>query len=263
MPLLNAAIVTHSPILIPEIGKLNQQILNKTVEAYAELARELQGNDIETIVIISPHGQIQANCFTINVGPELNIDLSSFGFLGTRKKFISDLGFIDELKNTEGAEIQLTSSPKLDYGASVPLYLLTEAMPDVKIVSINYAGELSLEDHIAFGHRINQAINNSPKRIAVIASGDLSHKLKKNSPTGYSPKGAKFDNKLIEFLNDPKTVKENILNMDAKLIKDVSECGLKSIVVLLGVLDDKTYEPEVMAYQTDFGIGYLTMNFKL
>ncbi len=263
MPLLNAAIVTHSPILIPEIGKLNQQILNKTVDAYTELARELQGNDIETIVIISPHGQIQANCFTINVGPELSIDLSSFGFLGTRKKFISDLNFIDELKNTEGAEIQLTSSPQLDYGASVPLYLLTEAMPDVKVVSISYAGELSLEDHIALGNRISQVINNSAKRIAVIASGDLSHKLKKNSPTGYSPKGAKFDNKLIEFLNDPETVKANILNMDAKLIKDVSECGLKSIVVLLGVLDDKTYEPEVMAYQTDFGIGYLTMNFKL
>jgi Uncharacterized conserved protein len=263
MPLLNAAIVTHSPILIPEIGKLNQQILSKTVEAYAELARELQGNDIETIVIISPHGQIQDNCFTINVGPELNIDLSSFGFLGTRKKFLSDLSFTHELKNTEGVEIQLTSSPKLDYGASVPLYLLTEAMPDVKIVSINYAGELSLEDHIAFGHRINQVINNCAKRIAVIASGDLSHKLKKNSPTGYSPKGAKFDNKLIEFLNDPKTAKANILNMDAKLIKDAGECGLKSIMVLLGVLDDKTYEPEVMAYQTDFGIGYLTMNFKL
>lgn len=263
MPLLNAAIVTHSPILIPEIGKLNQQILNKTVDAYTELARELQGNDIETIVIISPHGQIQANCFTINVGPELNIDLSSFGFLGTRKKFISDLNFIDELKNIEGAEIQLTSSPQLDYGASVPLYLLTEAMPDVKVVSISYAGELSLEDHIALGNRISQVINNSAKRIAVIASGDLSHKLKKNSPTGYSPKGAKFDNKLIEFLNDSKTAKENILNMDAKLIKDASECGLKSIMVLLGVLADKTYEPEVMAYQTDFGIGYLTMNFKL
>jgi aromatic ring-opening dioxygenase LigB subunit len=260
MPLLNAAIVTHSPILIPEIGKLNQQVLKKTVDAYAELANELQGNDIETIIVISPHGQIQDNYFTINAGPELNIDLSSFGFLGARRKFFSDLGFIDDLKNTEGVEIQLTSNPNLDYGSSVPLHLLTEAMPDVKIVSISYAGELSLEEHLALGNRINQVIANSAKRIAVIASGDLSHKLKKNSPTGYSPKGAKFDNKLIEFLNDPKTAKEN---MDAKLIQDASECGLKSIMILLGVLDNRNYESEVMAYQTDFGIGYLMMNFKL
>jgi len=263
MPLLNAAIVSHSPILIPEIGKLNQQILQKTVDSYQKLADELQGNDIETIVIISPHGQIQANCFTINIGPELNIDLSSFGFLGTTRKFISDLNFIDELKNTSGIEIQLTSSPKLDYGASIPLYLLTAAMPDVKVVSINYAGELSLEEHIALGNRISEVINKSAKRIAIIASGDLSHKLKKNSPTGYSPKGAKFDNKLIEFLNNPENVKENILNMDANLIKDASECGLKSIMTLLGTLQGKAYEPEILSYQTDFGIGYLTMNFKL
>ena len=51
--------------------------------------------------------------------------------------------------------------------------------------------------------------------------------------------------------------------MDSKLIKDASECGLKSIAVLLGVLDSKKYEPEVMSYQADLGIGYLMMNFKL
>lgn len=263
MPLLNAAIVTHSPILIPEIGKLNQQILQKTTESYNELARELQGNDIETIVIISPHGLIQSDKFTINVGPELQIDLSGFGFLGANKKFLSDLNFIEELKNTDGVEIQLISNLKLDYGASVPLHLLTGAMPDVKIVAINYAGALNLEDHLALGKRLKQVINNSARRIAVIASGDLSHKLKKNSPTGYSPKGAKFDNKLIEFLNEPQTALANILNMDDKLIKDAAECGLKSIVTLLGTLEDKKYEPEVMSYQTDLGVGYLMMNFKL
>ncbi len=263
MPLLNAAIVTHSPILIPEIGKLNQQILQKTVDSYNELARELQNNDIETIVIISPHGLIQNNKFTLNVGPELQIDLSSFGFLGANKKFRSDLSFVNELKETDGVEIQLVSNPKVDYGASVPLYLLTVAMPDVKVVVVNYAGELNLEEHLALGERLNKVIKNSSKRIALIASGDLSHKLKKNSPAGYSPKGAKFDNKLIEFLNEPETATANILNMDSKLIEDASQCGLKSIVVLLGALGDRKYESEVMSYQTDLGIGYLMMDFKL
>lgn len=263
MPLLNAAITSHSPILIPEIGKLNQQILKKTVDSYAELAGQLQGNDIETIIIISPHGQVQANYFTINAGLEMAIDLSSFGFLGTTRKFVSDFDFIYELKKTEGPEIQIISNSKLDYGTSVPLYLLTHCLPDVKIVAINYASELNLEDHIELGRRINATIIKSSKRIAIIASGDLSHRLKKNSPSGYSPRGAKFDNKLIEFLNDPINTKKNILNMDAKLISDAKECGLKSIVTLLGALEGKTYEPKILAYQTDFGIGYLTMDFKL
>lgn len=263
MPLLNAAIAPHSPILIPEIGKLNQKVLQKTVDAYQKIATDLQGNDIETIIIISPHGATQENYFTINIGPKLNIDLSSFGFLGNTRELSSDLELISSLKNTEGPEIQLVSHPSLDYGAAIPLYLLTKMMPDVKIVSLNYASKLDLENHLELGYRIKEVINNSAKRIAVIASGDLSHRLKKNSPTGYSPKGAKFDNKLIEFLNDPQNIKENLLNIDPKLAEEAGQCGLKSIGVLIGVLEKTIYEPEVLAYQTDFGIGYLTMNFKL
>ena len=263
MPLLNAAIVSHSPILIPEIGKINRQILSKTVEAYNELASQLQGNDIETIIIISPHGQTQDKHFTINVGPDLTINLSDFGYLGANRKFNSDLQIIDEIKQFSESEIQLISQEKMDYGCSVPLHLLTNNMPDVKIVSINYASELGLERHFDLGEHINKVIMNSAKRIAVIASGDLSHRLKKSSPNGYSPKGAKFDNKLIEYLNVPETVKQNILAMDAKLIKDASECGLKSIAVMLGSLNGLTYKPKMLAYQTELGIGYLTMDFKL
>ena len=263
MPLLNAAIVSHSPILIPEIGKINQQILNKTVEAYKDLARQLQGNDIETIIIISPHGQIQSDRFTINAGLDLMIDLSDFGYLGNGRKFKSDFDIIGEIQKTSNSEIQIVNKEKMDYGTSVPIHLLTTNMPDVKIVSITYAKDLNLEDHFLLGEVINTVIKNSAKRIAVIASGDLSHRLKKMSPAGYSPKGPKFDNKLIEYLNDPETVKTNILNMDANLIKDASECGLKSIAVLLGVLDSIPYEAKMLAYQTDLGIGYLTMDFKI
>lgn len=263
MPLLNAAIVSHSPILIPEIGKVNQQILNKTAEAYDELARQLQGNDIETIIIISPHGQSQADRFTINAGLDLTIDLSDFGYLGNGRKFKSDFDIIGEIKKSANSEIQVINKVKMDYGTSVPVHLLTKNMPDVKIVSLTYAKDLSLEDHFLLGESIKAIIDNSPKRIALIASGDLSHRLKKISPAGYSPKGAKFDNKLIEYLNNPETVRTNILSMDNNLIKDASECGLRSIAVLLGALSSVSYTPQMLAYQTELGIGYLTMDFKI
>ena len=54
-----------------------------------------------------------------------------------------------------------------------------------------------------------------------------------------------------------------MVNLDPKLIKDAGECGLKSIVTLMGILDEQEYKPEILAYQNDFGIGYLSMNFKL
>ncbi len=263
MPLLNAAIVTHSPILIPEIGKLNYKILSKTAQAYSELANDLQGNDIETIIIFSPHGLTQDQRFTINAGPNLAINLSDFGYLATGRNFKSDLEIIGEIKKFTDHEVQIINQEKMDYGTSIPLYLLTKNMPDVKIVSISYASDLSLSDHWQLGEHINKVIKESSKRIAVIASGDLSHRLNKNSPTGYSPKGAKFDNKLIEYLNDPETVKDNVLKMNSNLIADAGECGLKSIVLLLGALSGFTYKPKMLAYQTELGIGYLTMDFKL
>jgi len=157
----------------------------------------------------------------------------------------------------------LISENILDHGSAIPLYLLKSAASDRKIIVVAPASSLSLNDQFNFGAKLATVIKASDKKIAVIASGDLSHRLKKKSPAGYSPKGAKFDNKLIEYLNEPATAAANILKMDAKLITDASECGLKALVILLGVLSEISWRAEVLAYQTDFGVGYLSFAFKI
>jgi hypothetical protein len=70
-----------------------------------------------------------------------------------------------------------------------------------------------------------------------------------------------FDQKIIGFLRKKK-VKE-IINMDSKLIEEAGECGYRSILILLGILDNTDWEPEILSYQAPFGVGYLTANFKL
>ena len=108
---------------------------------------------------------------------------------------------------------------------------------------------------------IKSKLLSSSARIAVIASGDLSHKLSKNAPAGYSPKGKKFDKKLIDCLLKKQT--HEIIKFKPELIADAGECGLKSIIILLGVLEGMKYEPQLLSYESPFGVGYLTMNFKL
>ena len=51
--------------------------------------------------------------------------------------------------------------------------------------------------------------------------------------------------------------------MDNKLIKDAGECGLKPIVILLGILEEIDNKSRILSYQTDFGIGYLSLEFEL
>lgn len=265
MPLIITALLPHSPLLIPEIGRANYDFLAKTTTAYEQIALELKNKEINTIIIVSPHGSAQTDSFILNVAPEMAIDLKDFGFIAPKTIFSGDALLADQIKDGLRPELplQLISEDLLDHGSAIPLYLLKNSQPNLKIVIISPATELSLNEQIVFGQRLGAVLIKNEKRIAVIASGDLSHRLKKKSPGGYSPKGAKFDNKLIEYLSDPLTATANILKMDQKLIAEAGECGLKSLTILLGLLQDHPWQPEILAYQTDFGIGYLSINFKI
>jgi aromatic ring-opening dioxygenase LigB subunit len=264
MALTNTVLLPHSPLLIPEIGRANHHFLAKTTAAYEQVAANLQEKEINTVIIISPHSLSQKDSFIINVAPEMEINLKDFGFIPPKTIFNGDAVLADQIKTALRPDfpLQLISENIIDHGSAIPLYLLKNSLPQAKIVIISPASDLSLEEQFNFGAKLQTLITTSDKNIALIASGDLSHRLKKKSPGGYSPKGAKFDNKLIEYLSDPLTATANILKMDSKLIDAAGECGLKSITILLGILKDLTWEPQILAYQTDFGIGYLSLDFK-
>ena len=265
MPLTTVALLPHSPLLIPEISRANFSFLAKTTASYEIIKKSLEDNPVDTVIIISPHSAPGADSFIINVAPEMETVFQDFGFIPPKTVFSGDAFLADQIKNALRPEfpLQLISDNILDHGSAIPLYLLKSSFGQAKIIVISPANNLSYEDQWHFGERLREVLSNNEKKIALIASGDLSHRLKKKSPGGYSPKGAKFDNKLIEYLSDPKTASENILKMDAKLVQDAGECGLRPLLIILGILNGSEWQPEVLSYQTDFGIGYLAMNFKL
>jgi aromatic ring-opening dioxygenase LigB subunit len=263
MAIIKAYLLPHSPLLIPEIGRANYNFLNKTNLAYQKIKEEIISSGIETVIVVSPHNHLGNDFFILNAAPEMEINLSDFGFIPSKDFLKGDILFYDYIKNQLKNEmpIKTMADTNLDYGSSIPLYLLKNQDTVFKILIISPADKLGLEEHFDFGAKLASIINTYDKKIALIASGDLSHRLKRKSPGGYSPKGAKFDNKLIEYLSDPKTAKENILKMDKKLILDASECGLKPIVMTLGLLKDNDWDSNILAYQTDFGVGYLSLEF--
>jgi aromatic ring-opening dioxygenase LigB subunit len=265
MALNCVALLPHSPLLIPEIGRANYDFLAKTSAAYEQIRSELTAQEINTLILISPHGPAQTESFLLNVAPEMAIDLKEFGFIPPKTILNGDALLADQIKNALRPDfpLQLASESILDHGSAIPLYLLKNFRSDFKIIVIIPANNLSREEQFKFGKKLAAVIAASDKKIAVIASGDLSHRLKKKSPGGYSPQGAEFDNKLIEYLNEPLSAATNILNMDEKLVNDAGECGLRPLLIALGVLQGIAWRPQLLAYQTDFGIGYLSFNFSL
>lgn len=262
MSIVFSAIVPHSPFLIPTIGKENLKALKKTEAAFKVLEENLYTSKAETVIVISPHGTIHSNSFSMNLSPEFESGFDEFGDLATKTNYRGDVGLAHKIReNLETkAPLQLMSEKKLDYGSSVPLYLLTRHLPDIKIISLYYSN-LDLEAHFKFGQMLKRELMVNEKRIGIIASGDLSHKLSKLSPAGYSPKASKFDKNLIEALKNQNA--EEILKYKKAYIHEVSECGLKSIVILLGLLGGINYKTELLSYEHPFGVGYLVMNFKL
>lgn len=265
MSIIKAYLLPHSPLLIPEIGRANHAFLNKTMVAYDKIRADILNNKIDTLIIFSPHINLGSSGFLINCAPEMTIDFQDFGFIPPKISIKGDVPLADQIKNTlkETTPIQIISEDTLDYGSGVPLYLLKKQSLFPKIIVISSSDELNLTTHFELGQKLSSVLENSEKRIALIASGDLSHRLKRKSPGGYSPKGPKFDNKLIEHLSDSSSAIENILKLDKRLILDASECGLKPIVMSLGTINNRSWQADILAYQTDFGVGYLSLEFCL
>lgn len=265
MPLISAHLLPHCPLLIPEIGHANYSFFSKTTAAFEKIGKKMKADKIDTLIIISTHASLSADSFYLNVAPELAINLKDFGFIPPKTFLNGDALLADQIKVALSTDfpLRLISEMSLDYGSAIPAYIFKNAGLDFKIIVISPAEELSTQKQFAFGTALGKVIAASEKNVAVLASGDLSHRLKKKSPGGYSPKGAKFDNKLIENLSDAKSAAENVLKMDSNLISAAGQCALKPILILLGVLNDLKFETEVMAYQTEFGVGYLSLNFNL
>jgi aromatic ring-opening dioxygenase LigB subunit len=262
MSLTNAFLVPHSPILIPEIGKNNQSLLRQTTEAFATLSARLKESGAETLIIISWRGLGQDDYFSANAFPDPSGDLSQFGLLAAQKKFTTDLILLDKIRQALKPRLQLLSSETLDYPTSIPLKLLSDNLP-AKIISLQVANNLSVLDHINFGRDLGAILQAESKKIALIAAGELSQRLKKISPSGYSPKGAKFDNKIIAALDAGTEAANQLLAIDPQLAATAGECALKPLAVLIGALNGCIFESDILSYQTELGIGYLSVDLPI
>ncbi|MBL7141803.1 AmmeMemoRadiSam system protein B [Patescibacteria group bacterium] len=259
-----AAIAPHPPIIIPTIGRDNLETVKKTVRAMEKLSLKFSQAQPEVVIIISPHGEIFPDAFSLNLSQEYLGSFKNFGDLATRIKFKGDLELIYKIKErfeTSSPLLPLTmiTEPNLDHGTLVPLYYLIQKLKNFSIIPISYS-LLDYQKHLDFGQRLKEEIVLSNKKVAVIASGDLSHRLTKKAPGGYSPQGKTFDQELIKLIKSKKT--DQILKLDQNLIDEAGECGLRSIIILLGILKDLNYQPEILSYEGPFGVGYLVANFK-
>ncbi|MBW6440937.1 AmmeMemoRadiSam system protein B [Patescibacteria group bacterium] len=258
-----AAICPHPPILIPSIGKDYLREVISTTQALNELGHKIKELEISTIVIISPHAPVQMDAMSINGGEIMKGDFSLFGN-STSMEIENNIDLVGNIKKIAEAKNISTEiigdDISLDHGSMVPLYFLRKHNPKIKVVSIAFS-YLDFEKHFEFGEAISEAIGTINENVALVASGDLSHRLLFEAPSGYSPKGKEFDKFLIKHLENNEV--SEIINFNSELVEEAGECGLRSIIILLGALSSLVYKFKKMSYECPFGVGYLVGEFEV
>ncbi len=265
MSVLAAFAVPHPPLILPEVGRGEEKKISATVKSYEKVMRRAAALKPETIVLTSPHSVAYADYFHISPGRSARGDMSAFRAGEVKIKAEYDAEFVDLLSQiSEKTGIPAGTlgerEASLDHATVVPLYFLNREYTDYKLVRIGLSG-LSTLTHYQFGRCIAQAAEELGRRVVLIASGDLSHKLMKNGPYGFAPEGPEFDRRLTEAFGKGDFMA--LLRFSREFADAAAECGLRSFQIMAGALDGKAVTHEFLSYEGPFGVGYGVAAFEV
>ena len=160
---------------------------------------------------------------------------------------------IAEEARSRGVQVWRLRDTDLDHGATVPLWHLANAGwrgPTV-LIGLNYPGEPGLTE---LGEAIAAAARRAGRRVAVVASGDMSHCLQPGAPAEFHPRAKEFDGKFIECLRAGDY--RQLTRLDHELQELAAEDAVDSTIVAASAVNWSAHGREVLSYEGPFGVGY-------
>lgn len=262
MPVVQAFVVPHPPMIVPAVGGGREGEIAKTIQSYRTVAARIRALAPDTVVILSPHSTVYSDYLHISPGDGAKGSLGQFG-----APEVTEVRYDPELVRTLealcGAENLPAGtlgeqSPDLDHGTLVPLHFILAEYREFRVVRIAPAG-LSREDHYRFGMILARAVESLGRRAVVVASGDLSHKLTADGPYGFAPEGPELDRRLTEVFASGDF--GALFGLEEELCEKGAECGFRPVLMMAGALDKKAVEAELLSYEGPFGVGYAVASF--
>src|ERR1017187_9864308 len=251
-----AVLMPHAPILVPEVGGERGGAAQASSRAMREAAACVMSFRPETLVLISPHAPRHRRAFGVWAGERLRGSLAQFNAPGAQVSLPNDTELAHAIV-TEAKRRDLTTwridEQTLDHGALVPLWFLAEAGwagPTI-VVSLNYPEDGGLS---TLGEAIAAAAHASHRRIALVASGDMSHRLTPGAPCGFHPQAHQFDETFIRLVRDGKY--HEIGNIASELRELAAEDAVDSTLVAAAAVDWRATGHKVLHYEGPFGVGY-------
>ena len=258
MGIIAGFMVPHPPMIVPAVGRGSEAQVEETARAYEKVAEEIAALCPETIVITSPHSIMYADYFHLSPGSSASGSFAAFRAPSVSfdehydEELVSEIcRLADEEEFPAGTLGERDAS--LDHGTMVPLWFIRNKFKEGKIVRIGLSG-LPLIDHYRLGQLIRQAAENTGRRVVMIASGDLSHKLQEYGPYGYVPEGPEYDERIMDVMG--RAAFGELFGFDESFCDRAAECGHRSFVIMAGAFDGTAVTAERLSHQDITGVGY-------
>ena len=270
MSILGAFAVPHPPIILPEVGNGEEKKIQATTDAYYKVADEIARLAPETIIVSSPHSIMYSDYFHISPGAGAKGNMGRFNASSVSFDEEYDAELVDEILRLckqyrqsiieEESEIQDFPAgtlgerdSSLDHGTMIPLYFIRKRYRNFKLVRIGLSG-LSLAMHYEFGKLIQEAVNNTGRKVVFVASGDLAHKMKEDGPYGFAKEAPEYDERVMEVLGSAEF--DRLLDFRSDFCEKAAECGHRSFVIMAGALDGLSVKGKALSHEATFGVGY-------
>jgi 3,4-dihydroxyphenylacetate 2,3-dioxygenase len=277
--LVLAAKVTHVPsLMLSEAeGSPLKSARQGAVSALRELGRRARERRVSTFVVFDTH-------WLSNFGYHINANPHHRGSFTSHEAphMIQDLGYdlpgdavladaIAEAAGNAGLGViaHKVASLGLEYGTIVPMHYMN---PDgwAKVVSIASPLFTSLEESRILGEATRRAIVQSGERVAILASGSMSHRLwpnKKLGPEAWTSIASEFNRQVdlrVLELWQQRRYREFIDMLPDYATKCNGEGGMADTIMLFAALGWDAYQgasEQLCDYFPSSGSGQVNVEF--
>lgn len=265
----------HPPVLIHEVGKGREVAAARTIASCARVAKRVAELEPDTIVVISPHAPLFSDWLFVYDRQVLEGSFGGFGAPGVTLSFDQDSAFVSSfISRLKSAGIpggypdrmtldRLEGSGELDHGVLVPLHFIVEEYRAFNLVCLS-SSAFDIPGVLKIGRLLRLVAEETGRRVCVIASGDMSHRVNADSPYGMTREGAVFDGEIATAIAGNSV--QDILKIDPIVRERAAECGYTSMVMLMGALALDTNAPgwkaTLYSEEAPFGIGYCVAGFE-
>lgn len=270
--LVFGGITPHGSSIIGEIAGNEYELYTPLRRGMEAFGQRLKKHNVDTIVILTPHGLRLKGYNAIYTSEYCRGTLSQDGNSVLAEFKCDKTMALNILSRLEAEHIPCVgcnfgalegpaSNIEMDWGSLIPLWFCG-AQDSVKpeVVVIGPTREIPLHQLITMGKIIAETAENSEKKVAIIASADQAHTHALEGPYGYDASAKIYDDIICSIVK--RDALNELLNIDMNIVENAKPDSLWQMLILLGALQVKNLKGNFIVYQVPTYFGMLVASYE-